>query len=97
MGRRKVREEELSDALAELEAREAGNIAARPAGVEGWYAVSWDEPGLPTRAEHDDTFGKIFRRYWIVMLAGFTALIWILAVLLEILLSVLIQWTGGSI
>lgn len=97
MPRRKLPEDDLSDFLAELEERGAGNIAARRVpDVEGWFHVAWDEPGLPERSGDDDTAARTVRWSLILFLALFTVALVVLAELLGGLISSLITYKGGG-
>jgi len=92
VGRRKVREEELSDFIRGLEEADATSIAARPAQVDGWYAVSWDEAGAPVETSDTHLFDRVNRAYWIFMLVGVPLLIWIVLELVGLLLGILAAW-----
>lgn len=89
MGRRKVRREELSEVIHALEERGATSITARPAQVDGWYALSWDEPGAPVEASDTHLFDRVHRFYWTFMLVGVPLLIWIVLEIIGLLAGIM--------
>lgn len=95
MPRRKVREGDVHELLAELEAEGARNIVVRPAGVEGWCTVQWDREDAPNVSE--EHAGDVLRhRAMVALLALTPVLLWILVTLVGGILDVLIGYVQGG-
>ena len=81
MGRRKIRNTELDSFVRGLEEAGVTEMDIRPARVEGWSAVWWDDPGSP-QGSGDPTHNKLFRWSLILILLGFTLAVLILSVMM---------------
>ncbi|MFC1790876.1 hypothetical protein ACFL0I_00195 [Gemmatimonadota bacterium] len=81
MGRRKIRAGDVEAFLEELRASGVEEFEVRPAPVEDWVVVWWDDPGAPTTSG-EDAPGKLFRWSLILILLGLTLAIYLLGIIM---------------